>query len=131
MDMEREFEESSGNIFKDLGVSDPILEDMKAQLALKIFIIIKQKNQNLVREGKRKLTQAQIGKLFGIEQPEISKLKNGQYSRFSLERLLYFLNRLHYNVDINLSPARREQPHQTVTLWDPNKNNNSERSAHF
>lgn len=112
----KEFEESSGNIFEDLGLPNPELEDIKAQLSIKIFQIIKQKNLALMQQGEKRLTQSQIGKLLGIKQPEISKLKNGQYSRFSLERLLYFFERLHYNIDIKLSPAKKFHTHQRVVI---------------
>lgn len=98
------YEHSSGNIFKDLGLPNPELEDIKVQLAVRVFRIIKQK----------KLTQHQVAKLLGVDQPEISKLKNGHYFRFSLERLFYFLNRLHYNVDIKLSLARGIHTHQRI-----------------
>ena len=87
---------------------------MKAELGFAIFTIIKQKNKDLIREGNKKLTQSKIGKMLGIEQSETSKLINGQYYRFSIERLLYFFDRLNYNVDIKLSPARGEQAHQRV-----------------
>lgn len=98
-----EFEKGSGNVFRDLGVPNAEMEHLKAQLAVKIFRIIKRK----------KLTQVALAKVLEITQPDVSKLKNGKYSRFSLERLLCFLNRLHYNVDIKLSPARGE-PYQRV-----------------
>lgn len=98
------YEKSSGNVFADLGLPNPELEDMRVQLSLKIFQIIKRK----------KLTQTQVGLLLGISQPEVSKLKNGLYHRFSLERLLCFLNRLHYNVDIKLSVARGQRTYQRV-----------------
>lgn len=97
-------EESSGNVFVDLGLQEPEVEDMKVQLSVKIFQIIKRK----------KLTQVQVGHLLGVSQPEVSKLKQGQYHRFSLERLLCFLNRLHYNIDIKLSVARGTHAYQRV-----------------
>lgn len=59
-----------------------------------------------------------MGKLLGIEQSEVSKLKKGQFSRFGLERLLYFLEKLHYNVDIKLSPAKGTKTYQRVMLGD-------------
>lgn len=114
--MNRNFKEGSGNIFRDLELPDPNFENIKLDLAVKIFRIIEQKNQDLIRVKKKKLTQAQIGKMLGIEQAETSKLKNVQYSRFSLERLLHFLTCLNYNVDIKLSPARNEHPHQRVLI---------------
>lgn len=116
------FKETSGNIFKDLELPNPELEAIKSELAVKIFRIIKQKNQSSLEKSQKELTQTQIGKLLGIKQPEISKLKNGQYSRFSLERLLYFFERLHYNIDIKLSPAKGPQTHQRVVVESHQEN---------
>jgi predicted XRE-type DNA-binding protein len=98
------YEKSSGNVFKDLGFSNPELEALKAQLALEVFRVIKQ----------RKLTQMKAASLLGVGQPEISKLRHGKYSRFKVERLFHFLNRLHCNVDIKISTAKGPYAHQRV-----------------
>lgn len=86
------YEKSSGNVFSDLGLPNPELEDMRVQLSLKIFQIIKAES----------LTQAKVALLFRIGQPEVSKLKHGLYHLFSIERLVCFLNLLGYKVDIKL-----------------------------
>ena len=96
---------SSGNVFKDLGLENPELELMKSQLGLAIFKIFKEK----------KLNQKQAAELLDVDQPEISKLKNGNYSRFRVERLFYFLNILGRNVDVRVSKAR-QNPHQRVKI---------------
>ncbi len=98
------YELSSGSVFRDLGFPDPELEELKAQLALEVFRILK----------KRKLTQTRAAIVLGVEQPELSKLKHGKYSRFRVERLFHFLNRLHYNIDIRVSRARGKYAHQKV-----------------
>ena len=57
-------EESSGNVFADLGLPNPEQEQLKAGLTLQIFRVLKA----------RRLTQAQAGKLLGIPQPHVSDL---------------------------------------------------------
>jgi len=96
---------SSGNVFKDLGFENPELELMKSQLALAIFRIFK----------KKKLNQTQAAELLGVDQPEISKLKNGNFSRFRIERLFHFLNVLGQNIDVRVSTARGH-PHQRAKI---------------
>lgn len=123
----KKFEKGSGNIFKDLDLPNPGLENMKAQLAFAIFQIIEKKSKDSFRAEKKKLTQSQIGKLLGIDQTETSKLINGKYSRFSLERLLYFFCMLNYNINIKLSPAQGKQTQNVlVTEKFPHKYPNNE-----
>lgn len=99
-----EFEESSGNVFEDLGFPNPELEQLKSALSFEIFTILK----------RRKLTQAQAAKVLGIDQPQVSRLKNADFSRFSVERLFNFLNRLGRDVDIQINRSKDETPHQRV-----------------
>jgi len=43
---------------------------------------------------KRGLKQREISQIIGIPQPEVSHLMNGEFQRFSEEKLLTFLKRL-------------------------------------
>lgn len=95
---------SSGNVFEDLGVTNPDLHLLKADLAITILKILKDK----------KLTQQKASELLGVEQPEISKLKNGHYSRFRVERLFLFLNKLGRNINIHVDKTRSQNPTQRV-----------------
>jgi predicted XRE-type DNA-binding protein len=91
---------SSGNVFADLGLARPEERLAKAGLALEIERIIR----------KRGLTQAQAGKLLGIDQPKVSALRHGRLSGFSVERLIRFLNALDRDVEIVVKakpPSRR------------------------
>ncbi len=90
-------EKSSGNVFVDLGLDDPDKELLRAQLSLKVFKILE----------KKKLTQIQAGKLLEIDQSEISKLKNGDFERFSVERLMKFLTYLNQDIEIKVKASRR------------------------
>ena len=44
----------------------------------------------------------------------VSRLKKGDFDRFSVERLFTFLNRLNRNVDIRITPAEDTVGHQRV-----------------
>lgn len=90
---------SSGNVFADLGVSNPEERLAKAELAYKINHIIKEK----------KLTQAEAAKLLNIDQPKISALSKGKLTGFSLERLFRFLNDLGQDITINITPVKRSK----------------------
>jgi predicted XRE-type DNA-binding protein len=92
---EIEYEESSGNVFADLGIANPREALAKSQLALEIGKIIKRK----------KLTQAKVAKILGISQPKVSLLLRGYLKSFSLERLFRFLNDLGQDIHIKIKPS--------------------------
>jgi predicted XRE-type DNA-binding protein len=95
--------ESTGNIFADLGVTNPEEARAKADLVHRIVDIIRA----------RKLTQAQAGKLLGVDQPKVSALMRGRLTDFSIERLLRFLLLLGQDVHIAISarpPSSRKKP---------------------
>lgn len=83
-------EESSGNVFADLGLPDADELETKAQLAYRIGEIIRG----------RHLTQAEAADVLGATQPIVSNLMGGQLHGFSLERLVRFLNALDRDVEI-------------------------------
>ena len=90
------YETSGGNVFKDLGV--PYAEEhlVKAQLVFKIDTLMKA----------RRLTQVDAAALFGIRQPDVSKMVRGEFRQFSVERLLRFLVALDQDVEIVIRPHR-------------------------
>lgn len=92
----RKFEVGSGNVFKDLGLPNAEEHLVKAQLVYKIDAILKD----------RGLTQVQAGKLFGVPQPDVSKMLRGEFRQFSVERLLRFLVALNHDVEIVIKPHR-------------------------
>jgi len=93
-----EFYEGSGNVYKDLGFENPEEWATKAHIATKIFHLIE----------KRQLTQKQAGEILGIAQGRVSDLKRGQFDKFSVEKLLGFLNALGQDVDIVIRPKAME-----------------------
>ena len=99
-----EFEKSSGNVFKDLDLSDADELFLKATLGFEVFRIIED----------RQLTQAEAAKILGVQQPEISRLKKGKFHHYSVERLLTFLNRFNRDIEIRITPAKDREGQQRV-----------------
>lgn len=95
-------EESSGNVFADLGYPNPQEALAKARLAQRIAELLEAQN----------LTQAQAAVLLGIDQPKVSKLIRGQLKEFSTDRLFRFLNALDQDIEIVIKQksATRQQP---------------------
>jgi predicted XRE-type DNA-binding protein len=97
-------EQSSGNIFADLGLANPEEALAKAQLVIEISKIIK----------KRKLTQVRVAKILKIAQPKVSLLLRGYLKSFSLERLLRFLNALGQDIHITITPSSHRSHGSTM-----------------
>lgn len=82
--------EGSDNVFADLGFAEPEEELTKAELAGHIRQAIRQ----------RRLTQAAVATLMGLDQPKVSALLNGRMANFSSVRLIRLLTALGRNVAI-------------------------------
>jgi predicted XRE-type DNA-binding protein len=89
-------ENSSGNVFADLGLPHPEQELLKAKLTLQIYRLIKE----------RGITQTEAGKILGIKQPHVSLLMRNRSGSFSVERLMEFLIALGHDVEISVRPAK-------------------------
>jgi predicted XRE-type DNA-binding protein len=55
---------------------------------------------------KSRMKQAEAAVLFGVHQPDISKMLRGEFRLFSVERLLRFLVKLDQDVEIVVRPHR-------------------------
>ncbi len=94
-------EHGTGNIFADLGLPNPEEHLAKAELAVQIIAIIRQ----------RRLNQTVAAGVLGIDQPKVSALMRGRLKNFSLDRLCRFLNRLDKDVDIVVKDKARGRTH--------------------
>jgi predicted XRE-type DNA-binding protein len=92
-------EESSGNVFADIGLPNPEERLAKAALAIRIASAIRA----------RRLTQSHAARILKIDQPKISRLLRGQLSGFSTERLMLFLTLLGRDVEIVVKTAPRSR----------------------
>jgi predicted XRE-type DNA-binding protein len=98
------YEESSGNVFADLGLPNPEELLAKAEVAIEIGNIIK----------KKKLTQTKAAKILGIDQPKVSAILKGKLRSFSLERLFRFLNALGTTVVVNFCEEKNATKAHTI-----------------
>lgn len=85
-----EIVKGSGNVFRDLGVADADVRHMKAGLAAEIIGIL----------DKRKLSVRRAAKLTGVDPSDISKIRNAELSRFTIDRLVKIINRMDRHVDV-------------------------------
>ena len=92
----KRYQIGSGNVFKDIGVPHAEEHFVKAQLVLKVDTILKA----------RGLKQVEAAELFGIRQPDVSKMLRGEFRQFSVERLMRFLVALDQDVKIVVKPHR-------------------------
>ena len=85
-----------GNVFADLGLANAEEHLVKAQLVFKIDKLLKV----------RRLKQVEAAGLFGVRQPDVSKMLRGEFRQFSVERLMRFLVALGQDVEIVVRPHR-------------------------
>ena len=96
--------EGSGNVFADLGLPNPEQELLKAQLTLQIHTILKGSG----------MTQVQIARILGVQQPQVSLLMRNRAGNFSVGRLMEFLTALRQDVEITVRPTRNEHGAMSV-----------------
>ena len=92
-----DFEESSGNVFADLGFKDSKQEMLKARLTVEIYKLLR----------KRGVTQTEAAKLLGTTQAQVSALMRCRPVSVSVGRLMEFLNVLGQDVEVTVKPAAR------------------------
>ena len=93
-----DYEVSSGNVFRDLGLRDAEQLKIKADLAIEINQII----------SRRRLSQAKAAAALGIDQPKVSAIVRGHLEKFSVERLCELLTSL--GCDINIQVLEKRKP---------------------
>jgi predicted XRE-type DNA-binding protein len=99
-------EESSGNVFADLGLPNAEEELLKAQLTLRIYRAIRD----------RGLTQVQAAALLGLRQPQVSLLMRNRPGGFSVGRLMRLLAILGQDIEITVRPAPAERGQGRIAL---------------
>ena len=101
MKRKRDYEESSGNVFADLGFRNSKQELLKAKLTVEIYKLLK----------KRGVTQQQAAKLLGTTQAQVSALMRCKPVSVSVSvgRLMEFLNVLGQDVEVTVKPAARHK----------------------
>ncbi len=101
-----EIETSSGNVFADLGLPDAEKLKIKSGLVIEITRAVR-------RLG---LTQEEAGRRMGIPQPKVSGMMRGDFANLSERKLMECLNRLGYDIEINVRPAAEPIGHLTLAI---------------
>ena len=99
MKRKRDYEESSGNVFADLGFRNSKQELLKAKLTVEIYRLLQ----------KRGVTQKEAARLLGTTQAQVSTLMRCKPVSVSVGRLMEFLNVLGQDVEVTVKPAARHK----------------------
>ncbi len=101
-----EVQRGSGNVFADLGLPDA------EKLKIKTGLVVE------IRKAMRALglTQQEAAKRIGIPQPKVSSMMRGDFTNLSERKLMDCLNRLGYDIEINVRPAAEPIGHLTIAL---------------
>lgn len=91
------FEESSGNVFSDIGFSPAEAEELTAKTTLILAV------KDTVAQ--RMLTQKDAAKICGTDQPTLSKVLRGRMEAITIDRLASWLTALGRDVEIVVKPV--------------------------
>ena len=83
----------SMNIFRDLDVPNPDLEQLRAILASRIISVLDEK----------KLTVRKAHELTGVAAADYSRIRRANIGRFTVDCLMLILERLGQEVDVSVS----------------------------
>jgi len=97
---------SSNNVFADLGLPDARTLKIKTGLMVEIMRAMR-------RLG---LRQVEAAKRMGITQPKLSALLRGDFHSVSERKLMDCLNRLGYDIQIQVRPTQQPIGHITFAL---------------
>ena len=97
MSKEIKFEESSGNVFLDIGFSEEEAEreQLRASLSYCVYSLFEE----------LKLTPAKAETHFGINPDDVSQIQNGDFHLFTVPQLLILLKTLSRDIEIRITPS--------------------------
>jgi len=101
-----EIHTGSGNVFADLNLPDAGRLKVKSELSIQIQRAMKRLGIN----------QKEAALRMGIPQPKLSALLRGGFDNISEHKLMNCLNRLGYDIEINVRPANQETGYLTLAM---------------
>jgi predicted XRE-type DNA-binding protein len=93
----------SGNAFRDLGVPNPDVAQLKAILAAQIIKML----------DRKALTVRAAHAQTGIAAADFSRIRNADLGRFTLDRLMTIINRLGSRIEVTVR-LRSQSPSKKV-----------------
>ncbi|MFZ3005172.1 MAG: helix-turn-helix transcriptional regulator [Phenylobacterium sp.] len=88
----------SGNVFRDLGLENPELRQLKALLAGQIVRVL----------DERQLSVRRAHEMTGIAASDFSRIRQVKLERFTVDRLMAALSRLGQEVEVSVRVHPRE-----------------------
>lgn len=104
--MTMKIEQSSGNVFRDVGFGPKAAESLRLRAQLMVEV------RHLIRA--RKLTQRAAANLLGVTQPRVSDLIRGKIDLFSIDTLVNMLARGGMRVQLRISGLERRRRAQAA-----------------
>lgn len=102
-------ENSSGNVFADLGLPNSEQELLKAKLTIQIYKLIKE----------HELTQSKAADLLGTTQAQVSALMRCRPVSVSVGRLMEFLTVLGQDVEVTVRPSHTRNTGKMSVVVQP------------
>ena len=96
----------SGNIYRDFNMPDADVRQLKAILAAEII-------KTLDKQG---LSVRKAQSLTGIDAGDFSRVRNADFRRISVERLMTMINGLGSRIEVALKLRRAETRHAAAAL---------------
>lgn len=94
----------SGNLFRDLGLPNPEVEQLKAILAAKIIAALDGQGISVRRAHE----------LTGFAAADFSRVRQAKLARFTIDRLITMLDRLDQDVEVTVTVQPRRTPPRSV-----------------
>ncbi len=82
----------SGNLFRDMGVPNADVEQLKALLAARIIMLL----------DARKMTVRKAASQTGFAAADFSRIRNAKLGRFTIDRLMTILSRFGEKIDVQV-----------------------------
>jgi len=83
----------SGNVYEDLGYPDADVRQAKSILGAQIIGILED----------RKLSTRKAQALTGVDQSDFVRIRNAQFNRFTIDRLVTIINKFDQRVDLQIT----------------------------
>jgi predicted XRE-type DNA-binding protein len=97
MNEDIELAHGSGNVFRDLGLPNPEIEQLKAILASKIISVL----------DAQKISVRSAHDMTGFAAADFSRVRRAKLARFTIDRLMAMLDRLDQDVEVTVSVQPR------------------------
>lgn len=83
----------SGNVYQDLDYPDADIRQAKAILGAQIIGLLED----------RKLSTRKAQAITGVDQSDFVRIRNAQFNRFTIDRLVTIINKFDHDVDLQIT----------------------------